>query len=267
MFRVATLCLLVAIAVVPMASAETPEASVIIDRVIAAVGGDAFSTLGVLKLDVTAEEIRNDGTSFNRQFSAYVDTAELSNLRMEMPGGIVIARRGDEGWATDKGKYDERPQTSYMAKGTINQQLYTLLLPYSLKMGGVWVKEVRETQWDGREAWALHTPFAKGFFVSPVLTTTWRVVVDKEDYSILGVDFVPPVDLRDVQPVGIRYRYLKYDEINGAKVPSQILAVGINYEGRESGATRVTKVSPTVYGPWEPRLFLSPPALDALEQD
>ena len=37
----------------------------------------------------------------------------------------------------------------------------------------------------------LGIPFAKGFFVSPVMETTWILVVAKDDYSILSLEFAP----------------------------------------------------------------------------
>ena len=246
-------------------AAETPDAKTIVDRMIEAVGGEALADAEVIRLEITEEKIRNDGTSSDNAYVAYVDFSALDSVRMELDGDIVLGRNGAESWATTKGVFDDRPQTPKMANGTINQSLFVLLLPYSLQMDGVWVNEVTEVNWEGRDAWALLLPFVKGFFVSPVLTTTWRVVVDKDDYSILGVDFLPPVDLQNVQPMGIRYRYLKYDEVEGVKIPSRVLAVGINLEGQESGATRVTRVVPSVYGPWEAGLFVSPARLEALE--
>ncbi len=265
--RMTVVLLMVMVAVGAAGAADLPEPDQIIDRMIAAVGGDSFADLEVIKLEVSEEKIHNDGATSNNQFTAYVDASALNNQRLELAGDVVIGRNGADSWATSKGVFDERPQTPLMARGTLSQSLFTLLLPYSLRMDGVWVKEVTETTWDGKDAWALLIPFAKGFFVSPVLTTTWRVVVDKSDSMILGVDFIPPPDLQDVQPMGIRYRILKYDEIEGAKIPSRILAVGINVQGQESGATRVTKVATTVYGPWEAGLFVSPARLEALEAD
>jgi hypothetical protein len=249
----------------PLAVAQTPTVEEIHDRTIAALGGAGYSELGVLKLEVSTEETRNDGTVSTDAYTLYVDTGELTNLRLELGDGIVVGRNGDFGWATVDGELDDRPQTPHMAKTTINQRLFPLLPPYSLDMDGVWMKESGEVTWEGRQAWAVLMPFAKGFFKSPVLTTDWRLVVSKEDYSILGMDFVPPVEYQDVQPMGMRYRYLKWDEIDGVKIPTQVLAVGINSQGIESGAHRITKVAVSKFGQWQPRLFMSPQQLDELE--
>ncbi len=246
-------------------SAAAPEPEELVDRIIAAVGGEAFAELGVLQLEVTEEQTRNDGTASTKTYDLWVHTSNLHNARMELAGDVVVACGGGEGWSSKAGVLDDRPQTPGMAKRTLNQTLFPLLLPYTLKMENVWLKEVAETTWEGREAWELQIPFAKGFFVNPVLATAWRIVVAKDDASILAVDFLPPVEYRDVEPMGVRYRILKYEDVNGAKVPSWILAVGINVEGHESGATRVTKIKPTVYGPWNPRLFINPARLEELE--
>jgi hypothetical protein len=249
-----------------IAVAETPEPGEIVNRVIAAAGGEAFLELGVLKLEVEREETRNDGTSMKSFYTLYVDPAHLENQRIEYPGDVVVAHHGATGWSTKSGVMDERPQTSSMAKKTLNQTLFPLLLPYSLKMEGVWVKEVRETTLGGRKVWILALPFTKGFFSSPVLTTTWIMVVAQDDYSILSYEFIPPDQYRDVSPVGIRYRILKIQEVGGAKLAEQLLLVGINAAGMESGANRVTKIKASAQ-PWDATLFLSPAQLEALEQD
>jgi hypothetical protein len=249
------------------AVAETPEPGEIVDRMIAAAGGEAFPKLGVVKLEVNQEETRNDGTSSKSSYTVYVDAENLNNLRIEYPGDIVIGRAGAVGWSTDKGVPDDRPQTPAMARKTLNQTVFPLLMPYSLNMEGVWVKEIRENTIDGREVWVLAIPFAKGFFTSPLMTTTWFVVVDASDYSILWYEFMPPVEYRKVSPVGIRYRILKTTELDSAKVAAQLLLIGINSSGMESGANRVTKIEASVHGSWDPTLFLSPQRIEALEQD
>jgi hypothetical protein len=263
---VLSLALLIVLAPPAVLAAENPEPQEVVDRMIAAAGGDAFEQLGILKLEVSQEEIRNDGTSSRSSYTLYVDTENLSNLRVEYPGDVVVARTAAEGWSTSKGVLDERPQTPSMAKTSLNQIVFPLLMPYSLKMDGVWATEIRETIVDGRDVWALAIPFVKGFFTSPVMTSTWFMLVDRNDYSILWYEFMPPVEYRDVSPVGIRYRVLKTEELDGAKVPAQLLLVGTNSAGLESGANRVTKIETSVHGAWDPTLFLSPAQLEALER-
>ncbi len=250
-----------------VAVAATPEPQEIVDRMIAAAGGEAFAKLGVIELEVEEEETMSDGTQSKRAYTAYADTSNLKNLRLEMPGNVVLGRFGDEAWATRGGILDDRRQTPHMAKGTLNQRLFPLLLPFSLKMDGVRVTGVEETSWEGRDAWVLSLPFLKGFFTSPVLNTTWQLIVARDDASILAVEFVPSAEFRKVENEGIRYRILKYQDVEGAHVASWFLLDGISVNRRESGHVRVTKIETSVRGPWEPALFMHPKRLEAFEEN
>lgn len=250
----------------PVAAQEMPDASEILDKMIAAAGGEAFANLGILELEVAVEETRNDGTRSVRAFAATVDTSNLDNMRMELPDEVVVATNKRGGWSTTANVIDDRPQVPKMARLTINQSLFPLLLPYSLQMEGVWLKEVRETTLEGRDVWVISIPFSKGFFANPVMETTWILVVAKDDYSIVTLEFAPAPAFSDVSPVGVRYRILTKQEIDGAMVAKQVLAVGINSQYQESGANRVTKIASKVR-PWDPTLFLSPVQLDALEEE
>lgn len=265
-------CLFVLLPLVSVASFVAAEDALdgkeIVERMIAAAGGEAFASLGVLQLDVTEEETRNDGSQTGKSYKLLVDTSNLSNLRMEFPGDVVVAATEGGGWSTTAGALDDRPQASKIARTTLNQKAFPILLPFSLQMDGVWLKEVREsTTSDGRNVWVIAIPFSKGFFTSPVMETTWILVVAKDDYSLVSIEFAPARAYRDVSPVGVRYRTLKQKNVNGANLIEQQLAVGINLRFQESGATRVTKIQSSVLGPWDPTLFLSPAQLAALEED
>ena len=72
-------------------------------------------------MEIAEEKTHNDGQGSTNDFVAYVDMSDLRSMRLELAGGIVLGRTGDDAWATEKGVYDERPQTPYMSKGTINQ--------------------------------------------------------------------------------------------------------------------------------------------------
>jgi hypothetical protein len=249
------------------AAAEDPPApDVLVDRMIEAVGGDAFSKLGVLKLEIAEEDIKREGGTQTNTYVAYVDTEDVDNLRMDLPGDIVVARVGADGWSSVAGEIDERPQTPSMAYRALNQNLFKLLLPYSLRMQRVWTKEVVEVPWEDGTAWALLVPFTKGFFVSPVLETIWRIVVDKETFKILAYDFMPPAEYRHVEKTGVRYGILAYNEIEGAQIPSRVLAIGLTLDGEEIGTYRVTKIDSSVYDAWAPTLFIDPRRLEAIEE-
>ena len=265
--HVLSLLLSLIIVAAPTMAEDSIEPNEIIERVVAAAGGEAFAKIGVLKLEVTQEEIRNDGTSSKEHFTAYIDTTNLENQRINYPGELVVAHHGGGGWSTTAGVMDDRPQTTIRAERALNQTLFPLLLPHSLRMEGVRASEYREATLNGRQVWAVALPFAKGFFNSPVLTTSWLMVVDQQDASLITIEFFPSPEFRKVSPVGTRYRVLDYQEIGGAKVPERILAVGINARGEESGHSRVTTIKASIHGPWDPKLFLSPAQLEALEKD
>jgi len=264
--RILSLLLSLTLAATAAAADEMPDPKEILEKMIAAAGGEAFSQLGVLRLEVHEEQTRNDGTQTAKNYVLMVDTANLANLRVEYPNGTVVGASATGGWGVENGVQDDRPQAPTMARKTLYQTAFPLLMPYSLKMQGVWVEEVRESTLDGRDVWVLAIPFSKGFFLSPVLTTTWFMVVAQDDYSILAFEFVPPVEFRKVSPVGIRYRILKLQELEGAKIAEQVLSVGISPQGQESGLVRVTKSKASVRL-WEPSLFLSPAQLEALEEE
>lgn len=264
--RIAIIVLALGSFVPAVSAAEPPEPEVLLKRMIDAVGGDAFSKLGILKIEVSEEEIKKDGGTDVEGFVAYIDTADLGNMRMELPGDVVVARIGADGWSTTAGTLDERPQTSSMAYRALNQSLFKLLLPYALQMEGVWIKEVIEVPWEDKTAWALLLPFTKGFFVSPVLETTWRVVVDKETSLILAYDFMPPYQYRSVEDTGVRYGILAYQEIDGAKIPSRVIAVGLSLDEQEIGTYRVTKSELSIHDTWAPALFINPKRLEAIEE-
>ena len=132
------------LAIPPAAFGESPDPKEIVDRMIAAAGGEAFSQLGVLKLEVHEEQTRNDGTQTANNYVLMVDTANLANLRMEYPNGTVVGGSAAGGWGVENGVQDDRPQTPTMARKILNLAAFPLLMPYSLKMDGVWVQEVRE---------------------------------------------------------------------------------------------------------------------------
>ena len=261
-----SLLLFLTLAATATAADTMPDPQEILKKMIAAAGGEAFAGLGILELEVTEEEIRNDGTQSGKSYTLIVDTSNLANLRMELPGEVVVAASKGGGWSTTANVLDDRPQVSKMARLTINQSVFPLLLPYSLQMEGVWLKEVREAQLDGRDVWVISMPFSKGFFANPVMETTWILVVAKDDYSIQSLEFAPAPAFADVSPVGVRYRILKQKDFDDATVIEQILAIGINSQYQEYGANRVTKIASKARA-WDPTLFLSPAQLEALEKD
>lgn len=249
------------------ALAAPPSADELLDGMLKAAGGiQAFRELGVLEIALNEEETAADGTQRSRLSTAYLDAKTLTDLRLDLPGEIVVARNGATAWATRAGAIDDRPQTAKMALATINQRLFPLLLPFSLTMEGVRLGQVRETSFEGEPAWVVAVTFADDFFVTPSMATTWYVHVRKGDGSLLTAEFFPPPGVREVRPEGIRYRVLKRTTIGaGAQLPVQVLLDGIDVNGAPTGHVRVTKMQIRVRGAFDPTLFLHPIQLEAIE--
>jgi len=259
------LAVLLAPAVSP---AGPPEAAALLDGMLQAAGGiQAFRDLGVIEIGLSEEETTADGTPHSRRATAYVDARTLSSLRLELPGDVVVARHGANGWSTRANAPDERPQASRMAVGTLNQRLFPLLLPFTLTMEGARLGAVNETSFEGVPAWRVAVSFPDGFFIAPSMATTWHLHVRKDNGALLAAEFLPPPSVREVRGEGVRYRVLKQAAIgSGAQVPVQVLLDGIDLHGSPTGHVRVTKMQFSVRGPFDPSLFLHPLELEALEK-
>jgi hypothetical protein len=230
-----------------------------VDRLISSQGGAELAALGILKLEVSEEETTNDGEQHQRSYTLFVDASDLGKARMELPGDIDIACGAEGCWATVGGVLDSRPQAPNMARRTLNQAVFPLLLPHSLRMSGVEIGDaVEEVLWEGRPASVVPVGFARDFFASPVMSTTWQLVVAQDDHSLLATQFSPPVEYQKVEIEGIRYRTLQHTTLEDVSLPTRILLDGIDLQGIENGHVKVVKIEVSVYGPSEPTLFMRP---------
>lgn len=265
--RVAILGLMIVCGSAPGAWSETPTAEAVVERTIEAAGGKAaFQRLGVLEMTVQEEETTSDGKTERDSYTAYAYAPRLDTLRMEPSSAVVIACNKGVGWATQRGELDTRRQTPRMAVGAIHQKLFPLLLPFSLDMEGTYVKDVTPASFDGEEVWRLSVGFERMFFIGPVMNTDWQLTVRKDDYELLAAEFVPPMEYRDVQDEGVRYRFLKHADIDGVRLPTQVLLDGIDFDGIENGHVRVTKIALEVRGDQDRALFVPPKAPEAAEE-
>jgi hypothetical protein len=153
-----------------------------------------------------------------------------------------------------------------MVRGTLNQRLFPLLLPYSLAMDGIRLSNPQQSNFDGEPAWRVAVDFPPGFFVAPSMKTTWYLYVRKADFMMLGVEFIPPPAVRTIRSEGIRYRPLKWVSLgSGVQLPAQILLDGIDMYGAPTGHVRVTNLAITVRGGYDPTLFINPDRLQQIE--
>jgi len=249
--------------------AAAPSASDVVDGMLRAAGGrEAFSELGVIQLRADENETRSDGSTMSNTFTAWIDSSTFANLRLEMPPEVVLARNNDTLWAQVAGKLDTRPQTPRQVDGTLNAKLFPLLLPFSLEMPGVIVGDsVTEASVEGTDTWRIEVSFRPFFFPTPTMNTVWYVHADRRDGSFVAAEFLPPVELRNVNDEGVRYRPLKHETHGGVKLTTQLLMDGIDFSWIPNGHVRVTKATVTTGGRFDPRLFFHPDRLDALEED
>jgi len=255
-----------ALLVPTIVSAAAPDAAALLDGMLKASGGlQAFRELGMIEIALSEEETTANGTQHKKQSTAYVDAATLASMRLELPGEVVVARKGGNGWSSRSGATDDRPQGSRMAVGYLNQRLFPLLLPFTATMDGVRLGTVTETSFEGEPAWRVAVSFPENFFITPSMATTWYLHVRQQDSSLLAAEFLPPPGVRDVRSEGIRYRVLKQAPIgSGVMLPVQVLLDGIDLNGSPTGHVRVTKMQVSVRGPYDPKLFLHPLEVQAM---
>ena len=256
---------LVALTAAP-AIAAPPTADQLLASMLAAAGSDEFGSLGVLKLTVDEQETASDGSTTTNSWVAHVDSGNLDNSRLELPGQIVVVRNQENAWASVGGALDDRQQTPLMARGTVNQKVFPLLLPFSLKMKGVSLGDVGESSFEGTPTWGVTVRFPRGFFITPSMETAWRLEVDRDSGRLLAADVLPPQSMREIVSEGLRYQTLQWRETGEAEVPSKLLMQGIDFHRIPNGHVRITTVASEVEGPFDPTLFVSPDRLEKLEE-
>jgi hypothetical protein len=253
--------------VAPIAAhAETPASEIVQGMIKAAGGAASFNELGVLQIGLREEETKQDGETSTSQSTAFLDTTNLGNLRMELSKNLLLACHNGTGWAMHRGKMDKRPLAPRMATGTIHQKLFPLLLPFSLDMTGVRLGDVTEEDFEGDPAWRIEVSFDDDFFASPVMVTTWDLLVRRTDHQLLIAEFLPKPEFRNQQLEGVRYRPLTHTDVEGVRLFEQLLVEGLDLNRIENGHVRVVKMKPSVRGPYEPTLFLNPEDLEDLER-
>ena len=107
--------------------------------------------------------------------------------------------------------------------------------------------------------------FESDFFAAPSMVTPWRVFISREDNLVLGAEYLPASEFRAVRDEGIRYRYLKRQDVGGVSLAAQVLLDGIDLNGVENGHVRVTRISASTAGPLDLTLFIRPDERERLD--
>jgi hypothetical protein len=251
----------------PVSSAAAPPtADAVLDRLLAAAGGQkALGAVGMVELRFADEETKADGTTTATSDRAVVSGGRVEHARYEMSSDVVLARNPDVSWATIGGELDSRPQTPMMASGSINRRLFSALLPFSLGQAGVTLGAPRETRFEGAAAWVLDVTLPRSFFANPIMDTTWQLFVAQGDLSFLCLELRPPMEYVNAGAQGVRYRVLKTQRVGGARIPAEILTEAIDVEGAPTGNHRVTRIAATAHERWDPALFIDPQRLALIE--
>lgn len=250
------------------AAAAPPTADAVLDRLLAAAGGQkALGAVGMVELRFSDEETKADGTTTLTSDRAVVSGARVDHARYEMNSDVVLARNPDTSWATIAGELDTRPQTPMMSSGSINRRLFSALLPFSLGQSGVTLGPPRETRFEGTAAWVLDVTLPRSFFANPIMDTTWQLIVAQSDLSFLCLELRPPMEYVSAGAQGVRYRVLKTQRAGGAKLPAEILTEAVDVEGVPTGNHRVTRIAATAHERWDPALFIDPQRLALIEGD
>jgi len=265
--RLTMTAVLAMVAAVPV-SAAPPSPEQLVDDVVEAAGGHAaLAKLGTVRFGVEEQETLADGRQFQTLLDLTVYMPNPDNARLEFRNGATVVRNEGDSWALVKGELDERPQAARMSRGTVNQKVFPMLLPFSLEMDGVTLGEVRASTRKGRATWQAEIVIPPGFFLAPSMSGgSWALEVDQETSELLAVAVVPPETMQEVVDEGMRYTILRTTTVEGVRLPTQILMEGITVAGGPTGHNRIVTIEPEVIGAFDPTLFVNPERLEAIEE-
>jgi hypothetical protein len=264
--QIATL-LLAALVAAPALASEVPDAKSLETMLTSTEDANAFAELYPLKLSLHEEETAIDGSRQVSDRVLYVNPADLSQMRLEMMGNVVLGRSGSAAWATIDDELDPRPSSPAMASGTINEIAFPLLFPHSLALDGVELEAVDAGTWEEQPVWTGTLSFRDKFFGNPVMSTDWEALVEPNDLAVRALQFTPQREYVRAGAEGMRYSVLSTQEVEGCSLPKDVLVVGLGADGAENGHVKVIKVEVEVLESWDPRLFLSPEEIERFEED
>ncbi len=252
---------------VPVQAATDASHQALLKKMIAAATVKPVKRGGpVVQLKVREEETTSDGVVHKRAFTAWINPASILQRRLQLNPSVIIGFDGRYGWATIRGKEDKRPQTPTMAAGTLNNKLFAELLPFSLQEPGVTIISVSRTKWRKKPVLKLQVEVPRNFFTSPIMNTTWSVLVDPKTYHVIVAQFLPPKKYLAIAAEGMRYEFLKHTVAAGLRLPTYVVIIALQGErGTEGGHTAVDHITVTTQ-PYDPSLFLSPKELERINE-
>jgi hypothetical protein len=240
---------------------QPPSAAAIIKQACDAAGGSrAFRSIPLLQVLIKGEEITTQGSTSTSLQGIIIAPPGPIPGRLEFPAaGVIAGDDGSGGWAVTRGKADSRPSTAFMVKRSIVTALFPILLPFSLHWDGVGVADVAAAELNGSPVWRLSLLFAKSFFASPQIATTWTLYIDRNTHAVLRAES-PYTDLgKDLVADGMRFSWNNPTTVGAVTLPTEQRVVGLDELGRERPHSRIDHVSYMVLPPAKAQAIFTNP--------
>lgn len=231
-------------AVLGQSGPPVPSPDLLLNRAWEEAGGlEAFNRLGILLVEVSAEETTQEGTISSSKSRTYFLAPGPTPGRIEIDKPAVLSGDdGSGGWAIVGGKPDARPSTKAMVKRLVTTNLFTVMLPFSLNWDGVNARGVEPTVVKGIPVWRLFIEMPPGFFHSPQIATTWRVDFDRTTYAVVQAD-CPATDLgKGITADGMRVSWDGHRSVMGLRLPGVQRVIGLSETGAEKAHSRKEQV-------------------------
>jgi hypothetical protein len=225
-------------------ASENPTPEAVVKHAIDAAGGyEAFSRLGIVLADVTSEEVAQAGAQSKSEMKTYFKAPGPLPGRIEVPQARVISGDdGTAGWAVVGGEYDPRPSMKIMVRRLLRNNLFSLLLPFSLNWDEVTVTDVAPVMNGNVPAWRLSVSLTKTFFQTPQIATNWTVDIDRKTYAVVQAR-CPATDLgRGIKADGMLITWGKPQIVRGMVLPGEQRVVGLSETGAAKTHTRVDQI-------------------------
>ena len=241
--------------------ATPPDAASALRQAYAAAGGlTAFKDLGIVRVDITREEVTQEGKTEKSELVVFFKSPGPAPGRLENPVLKVVAGDdGSRGWAVVGGQMDTRPSTVVMVRRMIRSDLFAALLPFSLSWEGVTVTEVTAADFNGTPTWRLAVAMERSFFHTPQISTTWTVDLDRRTFKVLRATS-PFTDLgKGITADGMLFTWSEPVRLGGVTLNGMQKVVGLDVTGREKSHSRVDRHRFTPVGTdREAALFTNP---------
>ncbi len=240
---------------------DVPPPDQVIRRACEAAGGlEAFQRLGILHVNISGQEISQEGTPSTQLQDIYFLTPGPVPGRFELPkSGVVAGDDGNVGWAVVDRKLDARQATPYMVRRFLAKFLFTAMLPFSLTWEGVTLTKVMPAEVKRVPVWRVTIEVPRSFFDSSQVARTWTVDFDRHSFALVRAESAF-VDLgKGITTDGMRFFWSQAVTVKGVRFFSEQRVTGLDEVGAEKTHTRTDRISYQVLPESEAaKLFANP---------